>query len=317
LKRGPETELANVSSQRLTVTREKPTSRVARLVDGLPLGSMSASAYDTAFVARLRRPDDREQLAYPQSLRWLVRNQNPNGSFGTGLPMPKEALLSTLSALLALVDAPAALQDAGVHRARTQALKYLWDGTTGWQTGPDTAGFELLLPALLESAQARELPAPYDRFKGITAQRDAKVGHLPAQLIYRVDTPLLHSLEYLGDTIDVSAARKRIAPNGSFANSPSATAYYLLKTEEARCREYLDRLLKRHPEGGVPMVDPWEVFEISWVLYNLSKAGIRPAQAQPHLLYLAGALHDDGVGVCAVSKGSTSSSPSRSNGIPR
>jgi hypothetical protein len=258
---------------------------------------MSASAYDTAFLARLRRPDDGQQLAYPQSLRWLIRNQNPDGSFGTRLPLPKETLLSTMSALLALVDAPTNLQESQLHRARTQALKYLWEGTSGWQTGPDTAGFELLLPALLELAQARQLPVPYDRFKGISAQRDAKLGHLPPDLIYRVDTPLLHSLEYLGDAIDVEAARKRIAENGSFANSPSATAFYLSKREEPRSRDYLDRLVNKHQDGGVPMVDPWEVFEISWVLYNLARAGIRLPQAQPHLLYLAGALADDGVGV--------------------
>ncbi len=177
-------------------------------------GRISAAAYDTAFVSRLRKPESPETLTYPQSLTYLLASQNPDGSFGTRLPMPKERLVSTLSALVALADLPPALQDGPAHRARLAALRYVYEDTGNWQTGPDTAGFELLLPALLDEANARELPLPYDRFRGVIAQRDAKIGHIPPRLIYNVDTPLLHSLEFLGQRIDAEAARGRLSPNG-------------------------------------------------------------------------------------------------------
>ena len=268
-----------------------------RLLAALQQGAMTPAAYDTAFVSRLRLPDDPKVLAFPQTLGWLLRNQNPDGSFGTTLPIPKEKLISTLSALLALADLPEHLQDGLAHRARAKALRFLYEDTGNWQTGPDTAGFELILPALLDEGRARELPLPYERFMGIAAQRDAKIGHIPPRLIYNVATPLLHSLEYLGNRLDVEAARAQLSPNGSFANSPSATAYFLLKTRDEQANEYLAMLLGNRGDGSVPNVAPFEVFEIAGVLYNLSIANQHPAEAQPLLRYLAQALTDDGVGV--------------------
>lgn len=129
------------------------------------------------------------------------------------------------------------------------------------------------------------------------AQRDAKIGHIPPRLIYNVDTPLLHSLEYLGDRLDPQAVRARLSPNGSCANSPSATAYYLQRTADPRAAAYLGSLLAARGDGSVPTVAPFEVFERAWVLYNLARADFRPAEAASHVSYLAQALTEDGVGV--------------------
>jgi halimadienyl-diphosphate synthase len=268
-----------------------------QLLASLQQGAISAAAYDTAFVARLRDVNDPNALAYPQTLGWLLRSQNPDGSFGTTLPIPKDKLVSTLSALVALADLPPNLQDGAAHRARVKALRFVHEDTGNWQTGPDLAGFELVLPAMLDAAKLRELPLPYERFMGISAQRDAKIGHIPPRLVYNVATPLLHSIEYLGNRLDIEAARKQLSPNGSFANSPSATAYFLLKTRDEQANEYIAMLLRNRGDGSLPTVAPFEVFEIAWVLYNLARADLRPAEAQPLVRYLAQALTDDGVGV--------------------
>jgi halimadienyl-diphosphate synthase len=270
---------------------------IHQILGSLQQGAISPAAYDTGFVARLRQPDDPNAMAYPQTLAWLLRSQNSDGSFGTTLPIPKEKLVSTLSALMALADLPPALQDGLAHRARARALRFLYEDTGNWQTGPDTAGFELILPALLDEAKLRELPLPYERFMGITAQRDAKIGHIPPRLIYNVKTPLLHSLEYLGNRLDVEAARKQLSPNGSFANSPSATAFFLRKTHDEQANEYIAMLMRNRGDGSMPTVEPFEVFEIAWVLYNLARADQLPAEAKPLVSYLAQALTDDGVGV--------------------
>ncbi|HET9847010.1 MAG TPA: hypothetical protein VFR68_00435 [Candidatus Dormibacteraeota bacterium] len=273
------------------------TDGIRRLLASLQQGLISPAAYDTAFAARLRDANEPDKLAYPQTLGWLLRSQNQDGSFGTSLPIPKEKLISTLSALLALTDLPQPLQDGAAHRARVKALRFVHEDTGNWQTGLDTAGFEILLPALLDEAKVRELPLPYERFMGITAQRDAKIGHLPPRLIYNVATPLLHSIEYLGSRLDVEAARAQLSPNGSFANSPSATAWYLTKTRDEQANEYIAMLLRNRADGSLPTVEPFEVFEIAWVLYNLARADQLPGEAQPLLRYLAQALTDDGVGV--------------------
>jgi halimadienyl-diphosphate synthase len=104
-----------------------PLPAAAReLLASLQQGAISAAAYDTAFVARLRQPDDPKAMAYPQTLGWLLRSQNADGSFGTTLPIPKDKLVSTLSALVALADLPQHLQDGLVHRARLKALRFLY-----------------------------------------------------------------------------------------------------------------------------------------------------------------------------------------------
>ena len=139
------------------------------MLASLQQGAISPAAYDTAFVARLREPNDPNAMAYPQTLGWLLRSQNADGSFGTTLPIPKDKLISTLSALVALADLPAQLQDGAAHRARVRALRFVHEDTGNWQTGPDLAGFELVLPAMLDAAKLRELPLPYERFMGNSA----------------------------------------------------------------------------------------------------------------------------------------------------
>src|SRR3989442_1603035 len=145
-------------------------------------------------------------------------------------------------------------------------------------------------------AATRELLASLQQ-GAISSQRDAKRAHIPPRLIYSVKTPLLHSLESLGNRLAVEAARAQLSPNGSFANSPSATAYFLLKTRDEQANEYIALLLRNRGDGSLPTVAPFEVFEIAWVLYNLARADHRPAEPQPLVRYLAQALTDDGVAV--------------------
>src|SRR5438105_6638847 len=112
-----------------------------------------------------------------------MRSQNADDSFGTALPIHKDKLVSTLSALVALADLPQPLQDGAAHRARVRALRFVHEDTGNWQTGPDLAGFELVLPAMLDAAKLRELPLPYERLMGISAQRDGQVGQVPPRSV--------------------------------------------------------------------------------------------------------------------------------------
>jgi len=258
---------------------------------------MTASAYDTAFVARVRRASDPNEPAYPRAVEWLLAHQNPDGSFGTTLPILKEQVLATVSAVLALSELPAGRQDGAVQQAQQRAQQFLWEKTQQWQLGPQPVAFEILLPSLLEAARARSLPLPYDRFAPIISQREAKIGHVPPRLVYNVPSPLLHSLEYLGDGLDAAAIRQQQAANGSFGNSPSATAFFLTRSDSAAARRYLDGLAAASADGGIPNVAPFDVFERAWVLANLLRAGLKPAEAQPHAEYLRAALTDDGVGI--------------------
>jgi halimadienyl-diphosphate synthase len=269
----------------------------AALLAELGTGTMSGVAYDTAFLARLRKPGMSDTLAYPETVRWLLRAQHPDGSFGTSLPVPKERVMATVSAVLALAALPPGDYDEAAHRARLAALTYLWEKTADWQTGLTPVGFEQILPTLMEEGKALQLPLPFDRFAGVAAQREAKLGHIPPTLIYKMPTLLLHSLEYLGSRLDVAAAVAQLSSNGSFGNSPAATASFLERGgSDPRAWAYLDSVVAAAGDGGVPDVAPFEVFERAWVLYNLARAGILAPGADRYVRYLASTLTDDGVG---------------------
>jgi halimadienyl-diphosphate synthase len=79
--------------------------------------------------------------------------------------------------------------------------------------------------------------------------------------------------------------------NGSVGVSPSATAYfaaYIKKGDEASLN-YLRSVLK--PDGGLPNVAPFDVFEIAWTLWNLSLIPglVHTEKLKPHLEFLSNA----------------------------
>ena len=66
---------------------------------------LSASSYDTAWVAMVPSPNSPKDPFFPQCVNWLRENQLPDGSWGCADSRPllmKDALLSTLASILAL-----------------------------------------------------------------------------------------------------------------------------------------------------------------------------------------------------------------------
>jgi halimadienyl-diphosphate synthase len=90
--------------------------------------------------------------------------------------------------------------------------------------------------------------------------------------------------------------------NGSVGVSPSATAYFAtyIKTGDEASLTYLRSILK--PDGGLPNVAPFDVFEIAWTLWNLSLIPnlIHREKLKPHLDFLSTAWQPKrGVGFAA------------------
>src|ERR1700761_1927830 len=66
------------------------------------LGTVDATAYDTAWVARVPDRDDDSRPAFPSALEWLLAHQLPDGSWGASLEYHHDRLQSTLRAALTL-----------------------------------------------------------------------------------------------------------------------------------------------------------------------------------------------------------------------
>jgi len=93
----------------------------------------------------------------------------------------------------------------------------------------------------------------------------------------------------MGASLNRNCLKDLQEENGSFGFSPAATAYVLTQCPtNAKAQAYLDSILA-FGDGAAMSAHPVEVFNKSWVLYNLELMGNLTdywTLAQPHLEYL-------------------------------
>lgn len=254
-----------------------------KLLAQLKQTTMSNTAYDTAWVARVPERNGSSGSAFPEALEWLERNQYPNGSWGSGIEYYHDRIVSTLAAVvtLAQVNGHSQYREA-IHRGEAyiqqnvQRLHY---------DSFETVGFELIFPTLLRRGQELGLSLP-----GVTEKhkdmRWEKLQRIPPEMIYSRTTTTAHSLEFMGGDLDVSQTATLQEENGSFGNSPSATAYFLVEHQDsAAARQYLAEAVEVGQGAAMPLY-PVEIFNINWVLYNLDIAGLLDELGQEAKSYL-------------------------------
>jgi len=251
------------------ISRQDLLEEARRLLQGLGEGTMSECAYDTAWVARIPNPNRPEEPLFPATYDWLLRNQHPDGAWGTELPFAHDRLICTLSALVTL--ASSSYRRAESEPAARRAILYLNNGTPNIREDPhETVGFELLLPELVRQAKALDLKLPYNEWAFVEAIKADKLQRIPPIAVYGGTTPLTFSLEYLGDRVMPSLVTRSQASNGSYGASPSATAYVYLRAPNEEAEAYLRKVLELSPDGGVISAYTIRTFELAWVLRNLS-----------------------------------------------
>ncbi len=269
-----------------------------RLLDRLGQTAMSNTAYDTAWVARVPSNNGPRTPAFPETLEWLRRNQYPNGSWGGSVEYYHDRVISTLAAILALTERGDPAQNAA---AIQRGERYIRENMQGlYNDAFETVGFELIFPTLL--AKARQLDLDLPDFSGSRYERirKEKLKRIPPELIYSRQITTAHSLEFMGSELDVDRTTALQEENGSFGNSPSATAYFLAEHgDDPAARRYLAETIKVGAGAARPL-HPVEIFNMSWVLYNLDLAGLLDEleeQTRPHLEYLYQAWNPErGVG---------------------
>jgi halimadienyl-diphosphate synthase len=267
---------------------------ITELIDEIGPGHMGSTAYDTAWAARLGEVD--WQLS-SRALAWLAENQLPDGSWGAPAPMYyHDRVLCTLAAMIALSYRGRRGQDKVQIEDGRLALERIVSGATqGLQADPNgaTVGFEMIAPTLAAEAEKLGIIKKQgDRILGrLSKQRAKKLAYLKENMISRHVT-IAFSAEMAGTDgkhmLDIADLQEN---NGSVGLSPSATAYfatYIKRGDEASL-EYLRSNAK--PDGGLPNVAPFDIFEIAWALWNL---GMIPDQEvtpklKPHIEFLSNA----------------------------
>jgi halimadienyl-diphosphate synthase len=265
---------------------------ITKLIDEIGPGHMSSTAYDTAWSARLGEVD---WSLSSRSLAWLAEHQLPDGSWGAAAPMYyHDRVLCTLAAMIALTYRGRRGQDkVQIEKGRLALERIVGGATQGLQSDPNgaTVGFEMIAPTLAAEAERLGIiKRQGDRILGrLSKQRAKKLAYLKNNMISKHVT-IAFSAEMAGTDgkhmLDIENLQES---NGSVGLSPSATAYfatYIKKGDEASLK-YLHNTVK--PDGGLPNVSPFDIFEIAWSLWNL---GMIPnleltAKLKPHIEFLS------------------------------
>jgi len=259
---------------------------IESLLKGIGPLQISRSAYDTAWVARLATKG--ESLG-KKAAEWLKANQLPDGGWGAPAPCYyHERLISTLSAIIALVSLGESPNSSSIQRAVsaiTNAIAKLASDHAG-----ATVGFEMLAPTLM--AEANRVGIDFGKAKlpaNLEYHRRAKLAVLPHKVINRFFTPSF-SAEMVGSELNLLDVDNLQSDNGSVSYSPSATAFFVfqVKPGDRLALQYLHQVADQ--DGAVPYVGPIEVFDRAWALWNISLIGDLDAQiyalCQPHLDFL-------------------------------
>jgi len=271
---------------------ENITPLIHQLLKEIGPGRMSTTAYDTAWIARL---GDIDWELSSQALNWICESQLPDGSWGASEPFYyHDRFISTLAAMIALTYRGRRTQDHKQIERGIQALERIAAGAIqGLQADHNgaTVGFELIAPTLV--AEAEKLGIIKKQSNNILSQlshlRKAKMAKFAGQKINRQITPAF-SAEMTGrDMLNMLDIDNLQEANGSVGNSPAATAHFALypRPGDPQALAYLHDAVR---EGGAPFAIPFDVFERSWVLWNISLLAPLDnemlACCQPHLDFL-------------------------------
>jgi halimadienyl-diphosphate synthase len=210
------------------------------------------------------------------ALNWLSEHQLANGSWGAEKPFYyHDRVISTLAAMIALTHKGRRSRDRQQIETGLNALERIISGATkGLQADPNgaTIGFEMIIPTLVSEAQDLGIIKQQGEsiLRKLGQQRSKKLEKIQGQMISK-NTTMAFSAEMAGfdgqHILDVTNLQES---NGSVGHSPSASAYYALcvKPQDESSLKYLRRTIQ--PDGGMPNVAPFDAFEISWTLWNLS-----------------------------------------------
>ncbi|XP_021680569.2 ent-copalyl diphosphate synthase 1-like [Hevea brasiliensis] len=260
----PKVSLANEIIKRI--------QSIKSMLDSMEDGEISISAYDTAWVALVEDVNGSGAPQFPSSLQWISNNQLPDGSWGDAdIFTAHDRIINTLACVIAL-------KSWNIHPDKCEkGMKYLKENLCKLEDENIEhmpIGFEVAFPSLLEVARKLDIEVPEDSpvLQEIYASRNLKLKKIPKDIMHKVPTTLLHSLEGMPG-LEWEKLLKLQCEDGSFLFSPSSTAFALMQTKDENCLKYLNNIVQRF-KGGVPNVYPVDLFEHIWAVDRLQRLGI-------------------------------------------
>ncbi|TDD01134.1 hypothetical protein E1292_26790 [Nonomuraea deserti] len=249
-----------------------------------PWGQVSPSVYETGRLVSLAP----WLIGHRERIDYLLGSQLPDGAWGAP---DGYGLVPTLSATEGILSA-AMRGDPGADRRRLlppveRGLGVLTTWLGGRLDLPDMPAIEHIVPSLValinrhaDALGHPPLPLPegmnYDTLQLVRARVTSGA---------EVPEKLLHALEIVGEE---AAGAPGIRPTavGTVGASPAATVAWLgergATDPHEPALEHLEAVVRRHG-GPVPVGVPITVFERSWVLSWLLRAGV-PIEVPPEMV---------------------------------
>ncbi|KAL2227276.1 UNVERIFIED_CONTAM: Syn-copalyl diphosphate synthase TPS3, chloroplastic, partial [Sesamum indicum] len=231
-------------------TLEDLTEYIKKFLSSIDEGRINVLPYDTAWVALIRDIHGEDSPQFPGSLEWVAQNQLQDGSWG------EEHVFSAYDRLLNTLACVVALKTWNVHPHKSQkGIAYIKENIHQLEHANAehmTCGFEIVFPALLQRARDMGIhDLPYDApvLQEIYAARNHKLARIPKELMHKVRTSLLFSLEGLED-LEWQKLLKLLEHDGSFLSSPSSTAFAFMETKDENCLKYINYIVQKF-NGGV------------------------------------------------------------------
>ncbi|KAJ8543161.1 hypothetical protein K7X08_005684 [Anisodus acutangulus] len=242
---------------------------VRLMLQSMDDGEISISAYDTAWVALVKDINNNPQ--FPSSLEWIANNQLADGSWGDkSIFLAHDRIINTLACVIAL-------KSWNVHHDKRElGMSFIRENLS--KIGDENAehmpiGFEVAFPSLIEIGRNIGIDIPDDPvLREIYARRDLKLTRIPKDIMHKVPTTLLHSLEGMPD-LDWQKLLHLQCVDGSFLFSPSSTTFAFMQTQHHNCLDYLTNTVHKF-NGGVPNVYPVDLFERIWIVDRLQRLGL-------------------------------------------
>lgn len=266
---------------------QDPDPRAQELVDGLlahPWGQASPSVYETGRLVALS-----PWLAgHGRRVAFLLRSQRPDGGWGPSAD-PGYTLVPSLSAIDALLSEGSAEAVSAAHRGLARVRPLL----ESLPPLPDMPALELISASLIRSIGVRlpgALPSPPELDDGtldLVAAAAREGLPLPKKL--------WHALEILGPAA-AGLPGTPVELIGAVGAAPAATAAWLgpePPSPSDPSRRFLETAARQHG-GPVACGLPITVFERSWVLTLLTRAGLAFDPHPELLLSLSAPLGAEG-----------------------
>nr|AHW04046.1 diterpene synthase TPS1 [Plectranthus barbatus] len=252
---------------------EDPIEYIRTLLRTTGDGRISVSPYDTAWVALIKDLQGRDAPEFPSSLEWIIQNQLADGSWGDAkFFCVYDRLVNTIACVVAL-------RSWDVHAEKVErGVRYINENVEKLRDGNEehmTCGFEVVFPALLQRAKSlgiQDLPYDAPVIQEIYHSREQKSKRIPLEMMHKVPTSLLFSLEGL-ENLEWDKLLKLQSADGSFLTSPSSTAFAFMQTRDPKCYQFIKNTIQTF-NGGAPHTYPVDVFGRLWAIDRLQRLGI-------------------------------------------